>query len=89
VIGPTKGVVPQRALLAVGAQVLRVLDQPMTISQVWTQVRNWRKEHRHHAPLPFWWFVLALDLLYALDLIEPDHDLLTRRPVDATRVGSK
>src|SRR5690606_40698804 len=87
VITPTKGVVPQRALLTVGAQILQVLDQPLTVSQLWARVEQWRHDHRHHAPMPFWWFVLAMDVLYALGLIELDRELVTRRPVDATPVG--
>lgn len=88
-ITPTKGVTPQRALLAVGAQVLQVLNQPMTVSQVWTQVQHWRQHNEHYAPIPFWWFALALDVLYALELVDFDHDLLTRRTKHASPAGSE
>jgi hypothetical protein len=88
-ITPTKGVSAQRALLAVGAQVLQVLNQPMTVSQLWTRVQQWRREHSHTSPIPFWWFVLALDLLYAVGAVDLDHDLLTRRPADVASVGGQ
>ncbi len=86
-ITPTKGIAPQRSLLVVGAQILLVLDQPMTISQTWTRLRDWRKANDNHAPVPFWWFVLSLDLLYTLGAIELDQELL-RRTTDAAPVES-
>jgi hypothetical protein len=82
-ITPTKGIAPQRALLVVGAQIVSLLDRPMTVSQTWARLRQWRREHNHHAPVPFWWFVLALDMLYALGLVELRDELLAVRRVDA------
>lgn len=87
-IAPTKGIAPQRSLLVIGAQILGVLDRPMTISQTWTQLRQWRVSHNHNAPVPFWWFVLALDVLFAMGVIDLERELLTRRQVDAAPVGS-
>jgi hypothetical protein len=81
-IAPTKGIAPQRSLLVVGAQILQILDQPMTISQTWTQLRRWRTANGCHAPVPFWWFVLSLDVLYALGVVELERELLTRRRAD-------
>ncbi|NVI86047.1 ABC-three component system middle component 6 [Actinomadura sp. BRA 177] len=74
-IVPTKGIAPQRALLAVGAQiVLATGRQPVTITQAWRRLLTWREENRHKAPIPFWWFALALDVLYALGLVELDAE---------------
>ncbi|MFF1615361.1 ABC-three component system middle component 6 [Amycolatopsis sp. NPDC058278] len=86
-IAPTKGIAPQRSLLVIGAQTLQVLDRPMTISQTWTRLREWRASNGHHAPVPFWWFVLSLDVLYALSVVELDRELLTRRRADAAPAG--
>jgi hypothetical protein len=82
VITPTKGIAPQRSLLVVGAQILQILHQPMTISQTWARLRSWRTANGHPAPVPFWWFVLSLDVLYALGVVELERELLTRRRVD-------
>jgi hypothetical protein len=76
VLTPTKGIAPDRALLAVGAQIALQLDQPLTVSQAWTRVCAWRKENGHPAPLSFGWFVLALDVLHALGRVELRDDLL-------------
>jgi hypothetical protein len=83
VILPTKGIAPQRSLLAVGAQTMQILDGPLTVSQAWQRVRTWRAQNGHAAPIPFWWFALALDTLYALGLITVEQDLLTRTTLDA------
>ncbi|MGF0315085.1 ABC-three component system middle component 6 [Nocardia fluminea] len=82
-ITPTKGIAPDRALLAVGAQIAMQLDQPLTVSQAWSRVRTWRGENNHPAPISFGWFALALDMLFSLGLVDLHHDLLVRRPADA------
>jgi hypothetical protein len=74
---PTKGIAPDRALLAVGAQIALQLDQPLTVSQAWSRVCAWREENGHPAPISFGWFVLALDTLFALKRVELRDDLLT------------
>lgn len=82
-ITPTKGVAPDRALLAVGAQVVMQLERPLTVSQAWSRLREWRRDNGHPAPLSFGWFVLALDVLHALGVVELRDDLLTVGRVDA------
>lgn len=67
---PTKGIPQDRALLTVGAQIIQVLDRPLTVSQVWARVRERRSEEDRSHDLPFWWFALALDVLFALGAVE-------------------
>ena len=79
-ITPTKGIAPQRALLAVGAQILLATErQSVTVTQAWRRLKEWRAENRHTSPIPFWWFVLALDVLYAFGVVELRHDVLVFR----------
>jgi hypothetical protein len=82
-ITPTKGIAPQRALLSIGAQIASVLDQPLTVSQTLVRLRQWRETNNHKAPVPFWWFTLALDVLFTLGVVHFDGDLLVLRRVDA------
>ncbi|APU13274.1 MULTISPECIES: ABC-three component system middle component 6 [Actinoalloteichus] len=79
---PTKGIAPDRALVTVGAQILRQLDAPLTVSQTWSRLREWRAANHHPAPISFGWFVLSLDVLFALGVVEFRDDLLTKRRVD-------
>ena len=80
-ITPTKGITPQRALLTVGGQISLVLTEPMTVTQVWTALKTWRIRHENDAVLPFSWFVLALDTLYALGAVHYEDGLLHRKRV--------
>ncbi|MDF2435137.1 MAG: hypothetical protein JWP44_4768 [Mucilaginibacter sp.] len=82
-ITPTKGIAPDRCLLAVGAQVLLQLDEPRTVSQTWARLKAWRGEHQHYSPVSFGWFVLALDVLYGIGAVELHEDLLVARSTDA------
>ncbi len=84
-IAPTKGIAPDRALLAVGAQVIMQLRTPLTVSQAWARLRTWRVEHGHPSPISFEWFVLALDMLYALGVIEFERELLVVRRRDVAQ----
>lgn len=80
-ITPTKGITPDRALLSVGAQIVQQLEQPATVSQTWKRLCDWRIEEGHRAPVSFGWFVLALDVLHALGVVEFRNDFLTVRRV--------
>lgn len=82
-ITPTKGISPDRALLAIGAQIIQQLEQPMTVSQTWKRLCDWRIENGSLAPISFEWFVLALDVLHAIGVVELRQDLLT-----TGRIGS-
>lgn len=80
-ITPTKGIAAQRALLTVGAQISLILTEPMTVSQAWTALKVWRARHRNDSVLPFSWFVLALDTLYALGTVDYEDGILRRKRV--------
>ena len=67
---PSKSISPERSLIALGSEILGLLRQsPLTISSVWTELHVSEKTIRS-TPTGFDWFVLALDMLYALDAIE-------------------
>ncbi len=81
---PTKHLREDRALIAVGAELLRLLDEPKTVSRLWDELKTKRArpaasraparhqgtDGRETGSLPFDWFILALDLLYLLGTIE-------------------
>lgn len=56
-----------------------ILTEPMTVSQAWGSLKAWRFQHSNDEVLPYSWFVLALDLLYALDTIHYYDGLLYRK----------
>ncbi|MDX3488167.1 ABC-three component system middle component 6 [Streptomyces sp. ID05-18] len=86
-ITPTKGIAPDRCLLAVGAQVLLQLDEPRTVSQTWARLKSWRADQAHTSPVSFEWFVLALDILFSMGAVELVQDVLVARSTDAAPSG--
>lgn len=75
---PSKSVSADQALLTIGAQVLMQLDRPATVSTLWRRVDSWRKENAMPSTVPFWWFALALDCLYALAVIDYQDGVILR-----------
>ncbi len=64
---PTKGIGPDKALLAIGAIILRDLDEPKTVSRLWSDLR---RVEEGPPDITFDWFVLALDLLYLMKTLD-------------------
>jgi hypothetical protein len=75
VILPTKGISPDVALLSVGAKVLALLPEPKTVSRVWDELA---KSTADQSAMTYDWFVLALDMLYAMGLLELERGRLRR-----------
>jgi hypothetical protein len=77
---PTKGVGPSTSLIAVGADILASLDERMTISSTWAQTGR-RRDAAGSSDLGFDWFILALDLLYALGAVDFIDGFLHKGPL--------
>lgn len=82
---PTKGIAPQQALVALGADVLRLLDESKTVSRLWSEFKG--QEPRADA-VTFDWFVLALDLLFVLGTVEFDRGRVRRASTNPGAVAS-
>lgn len=76
---PTKRIPEDRALLYIGAQVLRLLDEPKTVSRVWEEVKQLRPDGEGYSPLTYDWFVLALDTLFLTHAIDLDRGRLRKQ----------
>lgn len=72
---PTKGISPETALLAVGGRILMLLREPKTVSRVWDELT---RDAAAQATTTYEWFVLALDMLYAMGLLELERGRLRR-----------
>ncbi len=66
---PTKRLSQDRSLLYVGAEILRLVDEPKTVSRLWQELQSARSTQFGLAPLPYDWFVLSLDLLFLVNSI--------------------
>ncbi|MNT13049.1 hypothetical protein D3C72_1480040 [compost metagenome] len=75
---PTKYLPHDRALLSVGAEILAQLKEPRTVSELWECVREDRMKRVAATPLSFDWFVLALNLLYAVTAVDFSNGVVRR-----------
>jgi hypothetical protein len=70
---PTKHVNAQNSLLGAGATLLRHLDYPQTLTSLWDRVK-------HNSELSVYRrFILALDFLFAIGLVDLSDGLIVRR----------
>ena len=76
---PGKHLRQDRALLGVGAEILAQLDEPRSVSELWERVRTVRSRLSNVAPLSFDWFILSLNLLYAISALDFSDGLVRVR----------
>jgi hypothetical protein len=73
VILPTKHISVQNSLLGAGAAIVRHLDSPQTVTALWDRVRG----------IPeigvYWRFVLVLDFLFAIGIVDLADGLIVRQ----------
>jgi len=69
---PTKHISPENSLLGVSALVLKNLNKPRTITSLWEDVRKLTQVGTYQR------FILSLDLLYLMEVIELEEGLLRR-----------
>jgi len=76
---PSKHLSENRALLTVGSLVLKLLSQPKTVSGLWEAFRvKTESETQMASRIAYDWFILSLDLLYSLGIIELEKGLIVR-----------
>jgi hypothetical protein len=76
---PTKHLSQDRALLTVGARLLAQLTQPKTVSALWEDISGPTSTDDGKKPaLRYDAYVLSLDLLFLMGLIELKDGLLSR-----------
>jgi len=77
---PTKHIPQNRALLTVGSYILKQLDKQKTVSALWEEIiAEYNNEQNANPGISYDWFVLALDLLFAIEAIEIKNGLLYRK----------
>lgn len=76
---PTKHLPTDRSLIAMGADIVGLLEKPKSVSKLWLEFQqlNDRRNNR----LTFDWFTMAMALLFTLDAIEQRGNRICRREV--------
>jgi len=72
------------ALISLGAEVLRLLNESKTVSRLWDDFGKLQGRNQ----VTFDWFVLSLDLLFVLGAIEADRGRVRRTQMPTERVAS-
>lgn len=67
---PTKYLAHDRALISVGGEVLKHLEEPRTVSALWDCLCEGQRYKPVETLVSFDWFVLALSLLYSISAID-------------------
>lgn len=70
---PDKNITLSNSLIGLGSKIIIELNTPQTVSSLWEKVRKRYLEIR-----TFERFVLTLDLLYAMGLIEVENGIIKR-----------
>lgn len=76
---PTKRLHQSRALLSVGGEIISLLHEPKTVSRLWTEVSRKFRSTPGAPLLTYDWFILALDMLFAMDGIRIEQGLISKR----------
>jgi len=71
---PDKNITLSNSLIGLGSRIIIELNTPQTVSSLWEKVRRKCSEIR-----TFERFVLSLDLLYAMGLIELENGIIKRQ----------
>jgi hypothetical protein len=66
---PGKHLSATRSLLGVGGEILKQLQQPREVSDLWDMFRTARSNHEQKEPVTFDWFVTALTFLYTIGAV--------------------
>ncbi len=75
---PTKHLPEHRAILAIAGEITDLLSRPRTVSSLWEAISRAQVSPGRTSTLGFDWFVLSLDLLFALSAIELSEGTIRR-----------
>lgn len=73
---PSKHLSQDRALLSIGAKILRQLQRPKTVSAIWDELSK-TNEKTVMPNIDYNSFILALDLLYSMNAISLEDGVLS------------
>ena len=77
---PGKHLRPERSLIGIGGDILALLEQDQTVSELWRRLQAQRASAK--TAISFDWFVLSLSLLFATGAVGFERGLLSKRHHD-------
>ena len=76
---PTKGISAERALLTIAPRIARLMDRPMTTSELWDEFRRSQLRTSEGQRITFDWFTLGVVLLFTIGAVDFDSKGRLRR----------
>lgn len=80
---PTKRISAYRCLMGIGADILRLLKEPMTVSRLWAEHQKLSRARSEsvesYSPITYDWFVLSLDLLFMIGAIQIEQGRIRKQ----------
>ncbi len=74
---PTKHIRTENALIGVGAEVLSLLDSDKTVSRLFYDIQEQRREDGR-ATIHFDWFLLSIDFLFTVGAVRYETGLVKK-----------
>lgn len=81
VLLPTKYIHKERTVIMAGARLIHLLEEPLTVTQLWDYYKN-QQNSLKRPMVPFDLFILTLDFLYSIGVIEFKREKLRRIILD-------
>ena len=75
---PSKHLRANRALLTVAAEILYLLDDKSTVRSLWADLKKKHSESLRINDVPFDWYILSLDLLFLMGIVEHKNGKIKR-----------
>jgi len=75
---PTKRISSSRSLLAVGGEILKLLNRPKSISLLWAEFKEAKGDRLNSCYITYDWFILSLDLLYIIRIIRIESGRISK-----------
>ena len=65
--------------MSVGGVILRLILEPKTVSRLWEETQKELNRDGQNQTVTYKWFILALDFLFLIGVIEIEHGLLRKQ----------
>ena len=75
---PTKRISSSRSLLAVGGEILKLLNRPKSISLLWEEFKDAKGVGINSCYITYDWFILSIDLLYLMQIIKIESGRISK-----------
>lgn len=76
---PTKHIKVERSLVGIGHELLKLLHNDRSISDLWDEFRSEFNQYFPKSPVNYEWFVITLDFLFVMGALQFENGVIKRR----------